>query len=180
MHFAHNTHVLTHTIVLFFKDAILLLQMNVSIEETFGLLLVSSLTETGLPFGYDAFGNTGFFCKSESICPDDFCRPLGRSLARIPAQIGVPTSVVDPFSPLIKWVIIQKIRIGVIVEIPSLFLVIIQEEDRFHITNVVEDKIFFRVTIARSQGPTIHYMLIKTFECLNVKTNSNQLLTKSL
>jgi hypothetical protein len=85
---------------------------------------------------------------------------LRRSLAGIPAKIRVPTRVINPFRPLIKRVIIQKIRIGVIVEIASLFLVIIQEEDRFDITNVVEDKIFFRVTIAWSQGPTIHYMLI--------------------
>lgn len=92
------------------------------------------------------------------------------SLASVSAEVGVSTGVVDAFGSLIEKVVIQKIRIGVVVKISSLLLIISHENNRFDITNVVKNKVFFRVTIARREGPAIHNMLIISFDCLNIQS----------
>lgn len=77
MNFAHDTHVFAESIVLFSEESILFFQLNVLIEETFCLFMVSGVAETGLSFLKRwSLGEAWFFGEPESISSDNFGRGL--------------------------------------------------------------------------------------------------------
>lgn len=83
MHFAHDSHVFTQFTVLLFEKSILFLEFDVPVKEFASLFVIPGLADTYWTFWHDTFDDAGFFSESESVGPDYFTRPLGRSLAEV-------------------------------------------------------------------------------------------------
>lgn len=166
MNIFHETHVLTKSEILLFQKSILLLKFYVAIKKFFGLLVISWLGKYGLPFWYDTFVNTWFFSYFQSICSDNFTGPLWWCLAHISACIRVSTRIKNAFSSIGHQIIIQKIWVVVIIQIASLFLIVIHDINWLYISDIIKDKLFLWTTALSIYSSSIHYFIIIS-HCLN-------------